>query len=336
VAEDDTSPQVQAHIERRVARDLGYTVRAWSRLTGGRQNRLYRLEIVDGPPLLAKHYVVDRWPRLESEFATLRALNQHRFARVPRALLRDDQQSYAVYSFEPGEVRPAAQLIRDDAEQIAAFATDLQRFAPRNLQAELFLAVDASLSLAGQREVIRRRLADIETYAEAERLRGVRARIDELLSGLVDDAQPPLAPDAWRLTTGDFGPQNMLFAADGALTVVDFEAAGWDDPARVVMGFVAHAASEDLPPDVAQAFLSAYARLRRLSQAEQTRYELVGRLLDVEWVAIYASALSGENIANKRAAVQGFSRQAYVDEVLQKLQRRLARAEAGQGYPFPR
>ena len=76
---------------------------AWSRMVGGTQNRLFRLDSLEGPPLLAKLYVVDRWPRLESEFATLRALNAQHLARVPRALLRDDGLSYAIYSFEPGE-----------------------------------------------------------------------------------------------------------------------------------------------------------------------------------------------------------------------------------------
>jgi hypothetical protein len=104
----DVSPQVRADVDRRVAQELGVSVLAWSRMVGGAQNRLFRLDTLDGPPLLAKLYVVDRWPRLESEFATLRALNAQHLARVPRALLRDDGLSYAVYSFEPGEMRPAA------------------------------------------------------------------------------------------------------------------------------------------------------------------------------------------------------------------------------------
>jgi hypothetical protein len=56
--------------------------------------------------------------------------------RVPRALLRHDGLSYAVYSFEPGAMRPAAELTRRDVKAIAAFTADLVRFGPRDLAGE--------------------------------------------------------------------------------------------------------------------------------------------------------------------------------------------------------
>jgi hypothetical protein len=86
----DVSPPVRTDVEKRVARELGVCVQAWSSIPGGANNRLFRLETLDGPPLLAKLYVVDRWPRLETEFALLRALNAQHVARVPQALLRDE------------------------------------------------------------------------------------------------------------------------------------------------------------------------------------------------------------------------------------------------------
>jgi Ser/Thr protein kinase RdoA (MazF antagonist) len=331
----DVSPQVRADIDRRVAQELGVCVLAWSRVDGGTQNRLFRLDALDGPPLLAKLYVVDRWPRLESEFATLRALNALGLSRVPHALLRDDGMSCAVYSFEAGETRPAAELTRQDIKTIAAFTTQLLRFAPRDLAAELAPAVDASFSPTEHRRLIYARLADIETNADAPQLSGLRAEVDELLGALVDEAAEPLPRESWRLTTGDFGPHNMLFAPDGDLTVVDFEAAGWDDPAHAVMSFVAHAASEDLPPGLSTLFLGEFAELAQLSAADTARYERVGRLMDLEWVAVYASALSADNIANKQSAMQGFSRAAHIAGVIDKLERRLARAVRADGYRFP-
>ncbi len=103
-----------------------------------------------------------------------------------------------------------------------------------------------------------------------------------MLADLVDDAEAPLPRDAWRLPHGDFGPQNFLFTDAGDLTVVDFESVGWDDPAHMVMGFVAHATSEDLSAGSAESFLGAYASHMQLSEAETKRFERVGRLLDVE------------------------------------------------------
>src|SRR5205085_12653358 len=89
-------------------------------------------------------------------------------------------------------------------------------------------------------------------------------------------------------------------------TVIDFESSGWDDPARQVMGFVAHAASEDLPPDAVQTFLAAYASATNLSSEDIARYERIGSLLDLEWVAIYATATLPGRVPTKRFADADF------------------------------
>jgi Ser/Thr protein kinase RdoA (MazF antagonist) len=321
---------VRGAIERRVAASLGLTVRAWSRVSGGTQNRLFQLRTHEGPLLLAKLYAVDRWPRLETEYATLHALNERDLAGVPRALLRDDDRSYAVYSFEPGEIRSASQLTRANVEAIAAFLVSLHRFGPDDLSSTTLVpAVDAMVSPAAYRRMIYGRLA-----AASQRLpQGVPSEVDRLLDQLSDVEELPR--HLWRLTSGDFGPQNMLFTADGTLTVCDFESAGWDDPAHAVMGFVAHASTEELPPERATAFLGAFASLARLSPAEQARYERVGRILDVEWVAVYTSALSPDAIANKRSAVADFNADTHIANALARIEQRLARATAGRGYPFP-
>src|SRR5712691_12726183 len=160
-----TLPDLKADLERRVRAEFGLEVQSWTRLSGGAQNRLFELQTHQGMKLLAKQYAVDRWPRLATEFATLRALNTHGLERVPRALLRDDEKSYAVYSFEPGTPRPAADLSPSDVDQVAAFCADLHRLGPRELGGELAPAPDASFSPAGQRAVILGRLGAFEAFA---------------------------------------------------------------------------------------------------------------------------------------------------------------------------
>src|ERR1700716_2361097 len=117
----EPAPELKDAVEGRVQTELGLEVRSWTRVTGGAQNRLFQLGTRDGTQLLLKLYAIDRWPRLATEFATLRALNTCGLGRVPRALLRDDEKSYAVYSFEPGAPRRAADLSTSDVEEVAAF-----------------------------------------------------------------------------------------------------------------------------------------------------------------------------------------------------------------------
>jgi len=310
---------------------------------------LFRLDTQDGAALLAKFYHRDRWDRLHREFSVLTLLGQLGLTHVPRALLRSDAFSYGVYSFEPGSAKHAAELERRDLLAVAAFATGLHAVGPDARSRDLPPAADASFSVADQLWVIDSRLRAFEAFAAGpaayDELRDLchgldlRARITDLIArataGLGDDDQATVLPrSAWRLNIADLGPQNLLFTADGGLTVVDFEAAGWDDPARLVMGFVAHATSEDLPHGGVQTFLAAYAEARALSSAEIARFERVGMLYDVEWIAIYATALTAEAVAAKRFASRAFDQHAYLAGAIAKLQRRLARATEGAGYQF--
>jgi Ser/Thr protein kinase RdoA (MazF antagonist) len=205
--------------------DLGRSVQAWSRVSGGSQNRLFQLQTDNGPPLLLKVYAVNHWPRLETEYATLAAVKTCYLACVPQALLRADEWSYAVYSFETGALLSARELTR--AETIAAFAADLHRLGPDDVAGQLTPAVDAMVSPATDRRMIDGRLK-----AAQQRLPELQSQVNRLLDRLIGGAGPPLPRPSWRLTTGDFGPQNMLLTTDGALTVLDFESAGWDDPAH--------------------------------------------------------------------------------------------------------
>jgi hypothetical protein len=345
----DVPGAIRDQLEQRLNREFGHCVTGWSPVAGGTQNRLFRLDTLGGPALLAKFYHQDRWNRLDREFSALTLLGRHGLAHVPRAYLRSDDYGYGVYSFEPGRPKRAAELEPGDLRAVGALAAHVQRVTPSTTGEDLPPAVDASFSVEQQLSVIDGRLRAFETFAgSAEaydevrdfcRELDLRAVITELIrraTASMGEAErrSALPRSTWRVNTADFGPQNLLFTSDGQLTVLDFEAAGWDDPARLVMGFVAHAASEDLQPGGAETFLRAYAEARALPRSEIARFERVGVLYGLEWVAIYASALTEEAVAAKQFASREFDRPTYLAGAVAKLKRRLVRAAEGGGYRF--
>jgi len=338
-------------LERRVAGELGCHVTGWSRIAGGTNNRLYRLDTREGRALLVKHYQPDEWQRLDREFATLACLRRQRIGFVPRALLRDDAAALALYSLEAGAVSDVTALRPDDGRAIAARAAALHTIVPGSAGCGPRRAIGACFTLAGQIAGIERRLAsfaefaagavesaavrtlcrEVDLSAEVQRLiAGVTARFDAA------DLTAPVAEQDRRLNSGDFGPHNLLLHAEAGITVLDWEWSGWDDPARMVMGFVAHAASEGLAPEAADAFLAAYAEARALPESEKARYERVGLLYDVEWVAVYSGVLTPAITAGKRFADANFDVESRNEALIERLRARLARAAAGRGYPFPR
>jgi hypothetical protein len=337
-------------LQQRLSQEVGLRVTGWSPIAGGTQNRLFRLDTQDGVALLAKFYHRDRWDRLQREFSTLSLLGRHGLSGVPRVYVRSDPFAYGVYSFERGAVKRAADLTTDDLRGVAALAAHAHDIVPDTSEVDLAPAADASFSVADQLQVIDARLRGFETFAAGpsayDEIRDLCRQVDlrrliaDLLArattGLAEGEQMASLPrSAWRVNTGDFGPQNLLFTRDGTVTAVDFEAGGWDDPARLVMGFVAHATSADLTRSGVETFLAAYADARALSQHEIARFERVGALCDIEWIAIYATALTAEAVASKQFANREFNRAVYLAEAIDQLRRRLTRATLGGGYRFP-
>lgn len=337
---------VRADLERRVWLELGSRVTGWLPVVGGTQNRLFRLDLDDGPPLLAKVYYRDRWPRLAREFGVLSMLGRKVVRGVPRALLKSDEHQYAVYSFEAGRAKAAAELSLEDVRRIAELAAELHAVAPGADDGDVPLAVDAAIAPQQQIRVIRSRLGALLTFAaRAEAYEEVRefvaeidlgARVEALIdraAGIIHDGDE-LNRSRWRINSGDFGAQNLLLTDDGQVTAVDWEAGGWDDPARLAIGFVAHAASEELTDEARRTFLSVYADRRVLSDVEIKQFESVGALLDLEWVAIYASAMTPEAVAGKEFANAEFDRHKYLNHAMDLVRQRLERATDGRGYSF--
>ena len=92
-----------------------------------------------------------------------------------------------------------------------------------------------------------------------------------------------MPPDAWRLSNADFAPHNILVRPDGRVCSVDWEYAGWDDPARLVAGFLAHVRSLSLPAEHAVRFQRTYAEIRGLPEVEVARITALRLLNEVEW-----------------------------------------------------
>jgi hypothetical protein len=333
-------------LERRLGAELGLRIERWAEIAAGRNNRLFRLDTAGGPPLLGKFYGRDPWGGLAREFAILTFLGARDFPGVPRAMLRSDEHAYAVYSFEPGATKRPEDYTDADLRAAAAFAAALHAISPTSGEDEPPPAIEACFSLADQLAVMDRRLggfaafaADPAAPAEVPAL-DMRAEVDRRVARATADLEPgelarTIPRAARRLNTADFGPHNILVAEDGGLIVVDCEWGGWDDPARLVMGFVAHAGSERLSAAGAATFLGHYAAASALSAAEIARYERVGALYDIEWVAAFASAMTPESIAIAEFAVDDFDARAHRAALLARLEARLDRARAGTGYHFP-
>src|SRR4029079_17340382 len=97
------------------------------------------------------------------------------------------------------------------------------------------------------------------------------------------------AADRLRLTPGDFAPHNVLFDG-GGICVVDWESAGWEDPAVLVCDFLLHETTRGLARPLQNLFLETYFAVHPPSQAELARWRQVYFLVQVGWILGFLNA----------------------------------------------
>ena len=237
-----------------VAWMLGRAPDSIHQVGGGGNNRLFRIDCGDAAYAL-KYYPADSRDRLGAEFAFLRFLASNGIDSVPRAIASAPDERVALYQWIDG-VRPDA-LEPDELGAVFDFIGRLDDLREPARAAALPPASAACLTYGAAFEQLQQRLHTLAQYADnhpglAEFLDGAirpaRDACRDVYVALLDGAglrlQDALPREAWFLSPSDFGLHNMLRAHDGRLFFLDFEYAGWDDPAKFICDFVLHPGSE--------------------------------------------------------------------------------------------
>lgn len=223
-------------------------------VTGGRNNRVYRVTATNGTAILKQHDVAvpGERDRFASEAAWYEYCRDQQVAQVPallgssplaRCLLLED---IAGRSLEPGTV-----IDHSHVEQAIQFIVDLNRRRRSATAQQLPLAAEACFSYEEtvrciDRRVCRLRDVPIEdaTFESLHRWldsdlipiwQTIVARLGAAVSVEEFAADWPFTDRC--LSPSDFGFHNARIGDDGRVTFLDFEYAGWDDPAKLVCDF---------------------------------------------------------------------------------------------------
>lgn len=314
MSEPDISASDAMAIGSRLA---GAPVAAAQPARSGGNNRVFRLEMAEGPALALKHYPSDGRDRLGQEYDALSFLSRHGITSTPRPIAKDSDASCALYQWFDGE----AAVLRPqdgDADQLANFLIELQKLCNadgaqtlRNASASIFSPEEAVAQYEQRLDGLRRASVDhpdLRAFMDdslipstAIAIRQLRRRYAELGRDLAAD----IAPAHRVLSPSDFGLHNALRAADGRLRFIDFEYFGWDDPVKLVSDTAIHPGS-DLPE------AKANRLTERLTQAFAARDDAFAIRLDVLypvfgaiWCLIVLNAYLPESRSRRAFAAQG-------------------------------
>lgn len=242
-------------------------------LRAGRNSQVFRVEAAQHA-WIVKRYVAPPpggRDRLACEFNFLRFCNAHSLAGVPHAMAVDESRYMALYSCLPGE-RPR-HLTAHHIAQAVSFLLRLNALRGEPAAKALPTAADACLQWQDHLDLLARRLDRLQRVAEPaagfvqQSLLPAWQVLQPTLAGAMESVAPILSPS-------DFGFHNCL-EAGGHCAFVDFEYAGWDDPAKLICDFLCQPevpVSDTLGEQFLQAFCEGLAgdgdtlrlRVRRL------------------------------------------------------------------------
>ncbi len=274
-----------------------------TRLAGGRNNRVYRLELAaQDRPLLLKayyHHDSDRRDRLGAEFAFAELAWNAGLRNLPEPLACDREARLALYSFVDGRQPDGHEVDAAAVRSALDFCVTANRL--REEGRDLPEASDACFTLADHLATVERRLAGLQRLEAGDALhRDALALLrDDLLplferikrrmldraaeEGLAVDAL--LSQEERCLSPSDFGFHNALRRDDGSLVFVDFEYAGWDDPAKLVCDFFCQRAVP-VPLEHYADFAEGVIRGLGLSTGHRRRCDMLMPIHRTKWVCM--------------------------------------------------
>ncbi|PIQ25947.1 hypothetical protein COW36_02945 [bacterium (Candidatus Blackallbacteria) CG17_big_fil_post_rev_8_21_14_2_50_48_46] len=269
-------------------------------LPGGWNNRVFRLETQAGPYLLKQYFPAAEggFPKLAQEFAFSAYLEQQYPGHSPKPYAQDREVGLAIFEWIEGHAYQAGQVTLADAQAALDFILGIQSASPEALS--LPSAAERCFCLSDHLLHLQKRLERLHTIVASESAEHELAR-HWFQTALFPQAQAVIAsletelrihphfnrallPEEACLSPSDFGFHNALRTPRGPV-FLDFEYAGWDDPAQLLCDFYAQF-EVPAPAETRQTFATALAARSNCPDWHRQRFALIEPVHLLKWACI--------------------------------------------------
>ncbi|MBT4402033.1 MAG: phosphotransferase [Bacteroidetes bacterium] len=221
----------------------------------GGNNRVFQMKIGSEKFLLKNyfHSNEDKRDRLGAEFSFASFAWEHGLHTMPCPITSDPANFLGLYEFVKGRKLNPGKVNSNFVQQALIFYSDLNRNRDETEGLNLPEASEACFSIADHISLVDQRITRLLDIEESDSLaceakeftevklskawKNVREGIIEQTYELGLDLDRYLLHEDRCLSPSDFGFHNALLKDDGTLVFIDFEYAGWDDPAKMVCDF---------------------------------------------------------------------------------------------------
>jgi hypothetical protein len=225
--------------------------------------------------------------RFAAEVAFLTFAGHAAAAFVPALLAASPEHGLAVVEWVDGRPIVLEDLeLGEPLERVLEFlaALEAQRDSPR--ARELGLAAGAEFSIAGHVQSAARRVRQVQelpepaaTFVAAE----VLPRWARLRRRLVEAADVPVNEAGRFISPGDIGLHNAVLTPEGRVRYLEFDRAGWDDPARVIDEFFT-AIVVQVPERFYEEWSKLFLARTPDPAAAYRRAELLRPVFQIQWI----------------------------------------------------
>lgn len=258
----------------------------------------------------------DTRDRLLSEYSFLKYAKIAAPSWTPEPISWNKEKSCALYEFIEGVNYTPESVGREQVMEAAQFFVELNASDSRSFSNKLPLASESCFSIISHINLVNRRLEmlyqvlanskeDKEALAFFENLKiraenvikGITIKSQELNIDMAED----LTPSERCVSPSDFGFHNAIKSLDGTAKFIDFEYAGWDDPAKMVGDFFAQLAvpiSNKYFDEFANKCMAPFLYKDKLIK----RSYLLSPLYKIKWCCIALNVLLPVNLARRKFA----------------------------------
>jgi hypothetical protein len=273
-------------------------------LKGGINNKVVKLVTANGYCLIGKIYkrsLKDPRDRLMHETRFLNLLEKAGIDCVPRVLAVDESRGMAIHTEVKGRIWPENIPVPSDIwQQFSRFLDQIQEaiFLPESkdipFAAEAAMSLQEHLGWVQQRRDLWRSRAlneDLSPKLKCYILEDLEKEYNEITEAVIihPKFRYNIPFKQLILTPSDFGLHNALVTSQGTLNFIDFEYAGWDDPAKTNIDFT-------LQPRYRVGRPQQIDCLKNKLDLTDSRIRLIQKLLSLKWrYIILAARLSALN-----------------------------------------
>ncbi|MBI4169132.1 MAG: phosphotransferase [Acidobacteria bacterium] len=317
-------------------------------LEGNTNNRVFHVE-AGGRAALLKVYFEhpgDPRDRLGAEFSFSRFAWRSGVRCLPQPLACDRLNRLGLYEFVEGRSLRPADVTAATVHASLDFYHAVNGHRERREARAIPDASEACFSIAEHLTCVERRigrLQEIDRSSPADReaaalvegelgaaWREVAAAVRRDTAELGVKIGAPLPMAERRLSPSDFGFHNAILATDGRLRFIDFEYAGWDDPAKMVCDFFCQPAIP-VPLEHFAGFVESVARDLPEPERHRSRCALLLPVYQIKWCCILLNDFLPVSRERRRFADGVRDPEERKVEQLHKARRALARVGAMRG-----